>query len=170
MPDNHRQIELLLYQYADRIDAGDLEGVAALFAHGELKAQAGSPGVTGHDAVLALYQHSTRLYPDNGTPHTKHVVSNVVIETSNCGLKATARSYFTVYQSLPDFPLQAIIAGRYNDEFEYVDGVWRFKIRRILAELFGDLSRHLLFDSSEIEGNQENTRPSPAISTNICGG
>jgi len=150
MPEDHRQIETLLYQYADRIDAGDLEGVAALFAQGEIVAQTGSPGVIGHDAVLAFYQRSTRLYPDNGTPHTKHVVSNVVIEISNCELKATARSYFTVYQSLQDFPLQAIIAGRYKDEFECADGAWRFKIRQILPELFGDLSRHLLFDSSEI--------------------
>jgi hypothetical protein len=54
-----------------------------------------------------------------------------------------ARSYFTVFQALPDFPLQPIIAGRYHDAFERVDGTWRFADRLILSDLIGDLSRHL---------------------------
>ena len=42
-----------------------------------------------------------------------------------------------------DFPLQPIIAGRYSDRFERVDGVWRFSERIIHPELYGDLSHHL---------------------------
>ena len=36
MADSAREIENLLYTYAERIDGGDLEGVADLFAHGRI--------------------------------------------------------------------------------------------------------------------------------------
>ena len=39
---------------------------------------------------------------------------------------ATTRSYFTVLQAVPGLTLQPILAGRYHDEFEHVDGEWRF--------------------------------------------
>ena len=38
MADAAREIENLLHTYAERIDAGDLEGVADLFAHGRIAA------------------------------------------------------------------------------------------------------------------------------------
>lgn len=142
--DARNAIENLLFLYAERIDAGDFDGVADLFAHGEIIGPDGEIAVSGHAAVRALYQNSTRLYPDNGTPHTKHVTSNVILEIDESNDTATARSYFTVFQQVDDFPLQAIIAGRYHDTFEKVAGKWRFKRRRMLPELFGDLSKHLL--------------------------
>ena len=36
MSDAAREIENLVYTYAERIDAGDLDGVAALFAKGRI--------------------------------------------------------------------------------------------------------------------------------------
>jgi 3-phenylpropionate/cinnamic acid dioxygenase small subunit len=143
MSDSQREIERLLFLYAERIDLGDFDGVADLFAQAVLKGPVGDTGVRGRDAVLALYAASTRRYED-GTPRTKHVTSNLIVEVDDGAGRASARSYFTVFQALPDFPLQAIIAGRYHDRFERVGGLWRFSERRMLPELFGDLSRHLL--------------------------
>lgn len=143
MSDSQREIERLLFLYAERIDLGDFDGVADLFAQAVLKGPVGDTGVRGRDAVLALYTASTRRYED-GTPRTKHVTSNLIVEVDDGAGRASARSYFTVFQALPDFPLQAIIAGRYHDRFERVGGLWRFSERRMLPELFGDLSRHLL--------------------------
>ncbi len=54
-----------------------------------------------------------------------------------------ARCYFTVLQAVPGLPLQPILAGQYHDEFEQVDGDWRFTDRLILPDLLGDLSRHM---------------------------
>lgn len=139
-------IENLLYLYAERVDAGDFEGVADLFAAGDIIGPDGEVAASGRAAVLALYRNSTRLYPDNGTPHTKHVTSNVILEVGECNSVATARSYFTVYQQTEAFPLQPIIAGRYHDSFAKVEGQWCFKQRRMFPEMFGDLSRHLLID------------------------
>ena len=141
--DDYREIENLLYRYAKRIDAGDLEGVAELFRDGCICAPGAAEPVFGYDAVLALYRGSTRLY-ENGTPCTRHITSNLLIEVN--GESATCHSYFTVMQALPDFPLQAIISGHYEDEFRRRDGSWHFHCRTMFPELFGDLSRHLLMD------------------------
>ncbi|MCB1005615.1 MAG: nuclear transport factor 2 family protein [Acidimicrobiales bacterium] len=140
-------IERLLFTYAERVDAGDFAGVGALFADGAVALEDGTELARGAEAVEALYVATTRRYEDDGTPHTKHVTTNVMVDVDDDGSTATARSSFTVLQALPDFPLQAIISGRYLDRFERDgDGAWRFVERRMIPELHGDLSRHLLID------------------------
>ena len=144
MPDDARTIENLVYAYAERIDAGDLDGVAELFRHGRIEA---APGVVieGIDEVRSLYAGATRLY-DDGTPRTKHVTTNVAVEVDVDGGTGTARSYYTVFQQTDELALQPIIAGRYRDTFHRVDGEWHFDTRAILIDLTGDLSHHLLFE------------------------
>jgi len=148
MADSTRQIENLMYTYAERIDAGNLEGVADLFANGQIVASPDAPVetvVAGRDEVLGMYQGSTRLYPC-GTPRTKHVTTNAIIEVDDDAGTASARSYYTVFQQLDDFPLQPIITGRYHDTFHRIDGEWWFDQRTMLVDQLGDLSRHLLFE------------------------
>jgi 3-phenylpropionate/cinnamic acid dioxygenase small subunit len=141
-----QQIEKLLYLYAERIDRGDFEGVADLLAHTTIVGPNGEPGPSGGDGILAMYQATTRRYDDDGTPHTQHVTTNAIIDVDEEAGTATCRSYFTVLQALPDFPLQPIVAGRYHDRFERVDGHWRFCERKMMPEHFGDMSRHMLID------------------------
>lgn len=148
--DDYRAIENLMYRYAFTLDAGDLPGVAELFRHGEIVAPASDSVVKGYDAVLEMYNNSTRLF-DCGTPRTRHIISNVMVEVDPNGLSGRARAYFTVVQAAPEFPLQPIIAGSYNDTFEKHDGQWRFARKEMYPELFGDLSEHLLFDASSIQ-------------------
>jgi len=140
MPSPEDAIRTLLFAYAERIDAGDLDGVAALFEHATWRSHARSEPLRGTAAVRRAYD-GVMLHDD--TPRTKHVITNVVVEVDEAAGRATARSYFTVFQALPDLPLQAIICGRYHDAFERVDGRWRFADRLILTDLLGDLSRHL---------------------------
>jgi 3-phenylpropionate/cinnamic acid dioxygenase small subunit len=136
-----RQIEALVFRYAELLDAGDLDGVAALFEHADWGSGTRTERMRGTQQVRRMYD-GVILY-DDGTPHTKHVITNLVIEHDDGSTKATARSYFTVLQARPDLPLQPIIAGRYHDRFERVDGRWRFADRQIIPDLIGDLSRHL---------------------------
>src|SRR3954471_13916182 len=133
-----RQIEALVYRYAELLDAGDLDGVAALFEHATWKSARAN--VTGTSAVRRMYD-GVILYED-GTPRTKHVITNVVIEHEDGATKASARSYFTVLQQ-KDGAVQPVIAGRYHDRFEQVDGEWRFAERIIHPDLHGDLSKHM---------------------------
>ncbi len=148
MVDPAREIENLLYTYAERIDAGDLEGVADLFAHGRIAASAeakSEQSFEGRDRVLALYRGSMRIYDDE-SPHTKHVTTNSIIEVDEGANAASARSYYTVFQRLDDMPLQPIISGRYRDTFQRIDGQWWFDTRIMIVDLVGDLSRHLLYE------------------------
>jgi 3-phenylpropionate/cinnamic acid dioxygenase small subunit len=144
MPDNAREIENLIYAYAERIDAGDLAGVAELFRHGRIEA---APGVIieGAEQVRKLYEGSTRLYED-GTPRTRHVTTNVAVEVDDDAGTATSRTYYTVFQQTDDLPLQPIIAGHYHDTFHRVDETWCFDTRTMFVDLKGDLSHHLLFE------------------------
>ncbi|WP_176040429.1 nuclear transport factor 2 family protein [Burkholderia stabilis] len=132
----------LLYLYAERLDAGDLPGVAELFRHARIKTKEGAPTI-GAEELLALFSASVKRYAF-GTPRTKHVVTNPIIEIDEATHRATARSNYTVLQSVDGLALQPIAAGRYHDAFERVDGVWRFSFRDYtLFDFAGDLSRHL---------------------------
>ena len=136
----------LVLTYAERIDLGDFDGVADLFTHAEVTAEGNDGAFRGRDAVLEMYTSSTRRYP-NGTPLTKHVTTNLIVEVDLDAGTATGRSYFCVFQAVPgSLPLQPVIAGRYRDRFELADGKWRFAARHMLVDLVGDLSQHLLYE------------------------
>jgi hypothetical protein len=139
VPGDVEAISALVMTYAERIDAGDLDGVAALFEHGTWRSSVRAEALRGAAEVRRAYD-GVLLY--DGVPGTRHVVTNLVVELETPD-RAQARSTFTVFQARPDFPLQPIICGRYHDTFERVAGAWRFADRLIVPELIGDLSRHL---------------------------
>jgi len=146
--DSAREIENLLYTYADRIDRGDLDGVADLFAHGRIHGQEGGGPETvfeGREAVRKLYGMATRIYDDSGTPKTKHVTTNAIIEVDDEAGTATAQSSYLVTQATPELPLQVIITGHYRDTFHRVEGQWWFDTRTMYVDQAGDLSHHLKF-------------------------
>src|SRR5699024_7416551 len=62
----------LLYAYAERIDGGHLEAAAALFDRAVIR-------IGGHDidaaGLEALWRRTVRIH-DDGTPRTKHVITN----------------------------------------------------------------------------------------------
>jgi ketosteroid isomerase-like protein len=139
-------IAALVYAYAERIDGGDFEGVADLLADAEVTAEGTDRRWRGRDEVLRLYESGTRRHAD-GTPRTKHVTTNLVVDVDEAAGTATARSYYTVLQAVPGaLALQPIVAGRYRDRFERVDGRWRFAGRHMVVDLVGDLGHHLLFE------------------------
>jgi 3-phenylpropionate/cinnamic acid dioxygenase small subunit len=146
--DDCRCIENLIYLYAERIDNGNLEGVAELFRDAAIISPAHNVRRSGYDQVLEMYQLSCRLYEATGTPQTKHLTSNVIIELDENGNRASARSYYTVIQATDALPLQPIISGRYRDSFQKVEGQWRFVSREMMVDLIGDCSAHLLYDAS----------------------
>jgi 3-phenylpropionate/cinnamic acid dioxygenase small subunit len=133
-------ISALVYRYAELLDSGDLDGVAALFEHATWGSGTRAERMRGSVEVRRMYE-GVIIY-DDGTPHTKHVITNLVIQHEDGSHHATARSYFTVLQA-NDGVLQPVIAGRYHDQFESIDGEWRFIERIIHPDLQGDLSHHM---------------------------
>ena len=137
----------LLHRYAELMDAGDFEGCAALFADAAIILDH-SPNVPPVDAptMLDLWRSSVIVY-DDGTPRTRHLVTNPILAIDEEGGTATCRSTYTVFQQVPGSELRPVASGRYHDRFERVDGIWRFSERDFtMLDLVGDLSHHLTID------------------------
>jgi 3-phenylpropionate/cinnamic acid dioxygenase small subunit len=141
MASDHDAIATLIYTYAERLDAGDLEGVAALFARATMRSNLRPDVRSGSQAALETFRNSVALY--DGVPCTKHMTTNVLVDIDAQQGTATARSYFSVLQARPELPLQVVIAGRYHDQFARTDALWHFTDRMIYVDLAGDLRFHL---------------------------
>ncbi|MEM7015872.1 MAG: nuclear transport factor 2 family protein [Pseudomonadota bacterium] len=137
------EIRNLMNHYCYAIDSGDLKSFGRLFKHAEWIAEGKKPG---SDSLSNLI-----IYPD-GTPRTKHTLSNITLEIDEAAGIAKGHCYVTVFQQTSDFPLQAIFAGDYYDEFKHVDGKWQFSKREIRNSLIGDMSAHLKNPSDTIPG------------------
>ena len=136
------EIANLLYRYAELVDSGDLPGVGDLLAHAKMKI-IGAEELQDSAATLAMLQAVVTIYPC-GTPRTRHLVTNPILEIDEVAGKASCRSCYTVLQATEEIPLQVVAAGRYHDGFERVDGRWRFSYRDYtLFDLKGNVSGHL---------------------------
>jgi ketosteroid isomerase-like protein len=140
------EITKLIYTYAEQIDAGDFAGVGELLGHTTMTFEGFDDAVTGRQAIEGLYTRTTRRYED-GTPRSKHVMTNVIVDVADDGNRASSRSYFTVLQAVPGaLALQPVIAGRYRHTYQRVEGRWRIATMHIIIDLTGDLGHHMLFD------------------------
>jgi hypothetical protein len=140
MAEDRDAIERLVYGYAERLDAGDLAGVAALFAGATLRSNQRAAVRRGEAEVLRLLRDTVVLY--DGVPCTKHVITNLVVDLASDGA-AAARCTITVLQARPELLLQPILVGRYHDRFTRCAGVWQFADRLILIDLIGTLRWHV---------------------------
>ena len=139
------QVRNLLGRYCERLDAGDVDGVGALFAAGRLTTEDGVVLATGADEVAEFYRRGTRLH--EGSPRTKHLVVDTVLEPTVDGGSIVARSSYLVLQAVEGrLPLQPIIAGRYVDSFDRTDSGWTWVERRFAVDLMGDLAHHLAYE------------------------
>jgi hypothetical protein len=125
MSDSVQQISDMMFRYAELFDTGRFDEFAALFEHG--KWHKAEPGAA---AARQWITDNVQLY--DGLTRTKHGT-------------ATASAYVTIFQALPDFPLQPIFSGRYQDRLTRIDGTWYWTERRVINDLYGDISRHVRY-------------------------
>lgn len=141
MASDENDITNLLHLYAEYIDSGNLEGAASLFAHASI--HVGNGEILDHHQLLDMWKNLIVIYPD-GTPQTRHIVTNPIIDVDAANGTATCRSNYMVVQSFPDAVLKIIAMGRYHDRFQRADGAWRFSYRDYsLLDMRGDFSRHV---------------------------
>ena len=139
---DHEEIRALVHAYAERIDLGDFDAVADLFAHATIVAGDGSE-FSDRATLVELWRGSVRTYED-GSPHVCHLISNLDVRVGDDGTSATARSYVTVMQAVAGvLPLQPVAVSLHLDTFAKVDGAWRFTERRDRQVLVGDLGHHV---------------------------
>ena len=140
MHPDEQAIRALVLAYCERLDAGDFDGVAALFARGAFRSPAGTE-LVGPAAVRRMYE-PVLVYAD-GTPRTKHVLGTMLVDVDGTVGAATARSHFTVFQQTDALTLQPVLSGRYHDRFVRADGAWWFEERMVRPDLEGDLRHHM---------------------------
>lgn len=143
MVSDEQAIANLVLSYAERVDAGDFEGVGALFADATYRVAVGDTElVVGAALEVTRQMHEFVQVHADGTPRTRHQTTNLIIEVDEDGMSATCRSSYCVLQVVASV-LQPIIVGRYHDSFAKVDGAWRFTDRLVFTDLSGNLSGHL---------------------------
>jgi hypothetical protein len=140
---DYNAIMNLLHLYAERVDLGDAQGTADLFANADVKWGAEAPVIHGADVILKLYQENIKLHED-GTPRTHHIITNAIIDIAEDGQIAKVRSYYTVVQQTGRVPLQVIAGGRYHDDLRKINGSWTFARRDYFMDFSGDVSDHVL--------------------------
>jgi 3-phenylpropionate/cinnamic acid dioxygenase small subunit len=141
MSEAHEAIRNLLGKYCELMDAGQFAGLAELFAHATLADEHGNVFATGSDEMHRMWERQTILY--GGSPRTRHVRANPVIDVDDDAGIAQVSSSYVVFQGTDDVPLQPIVTGRYLDTFTRGEGGWHFTQRRYAIDHVGDLSHHL---------------------------
>lgn len=155
-------IDRILFEIAERRDAGDFEGMAVLFARSSFDTDyPGAPsghGVQhGADEVAANFRAMCHVF-DEGGPRTQYHTTNSIYDIDDEAGRAEVHSYYFVTQAVPPhldhvggtgFALQVVSSGRYVDQFERIDGEWHVVARKIFADLTGDRSRHMKIDPIE---------------------
>jgi len=130
----HADILGLMHAYCRAIDRGDFKTFGRLLRDALWLVEGQLPDPASGQNII--------IYAD-GTPRTKHVISNIQIDVAADGQNATAHSYVRVYQQTPALPLCVIFAGEYFDEYDCDQGTWRLRRRDLRHPLYGDLSHHL---------------------------
>ena len=153
-------IDHILFTIAERRDAGDFEGMAALFARSSFDtdypdAPSGHGVQQGAAEIAEGFRAMCHVY-DEGGPRTHYHTTNSIYDIDVDAGRAEVRSYYVVTQAVPPhldhvgggvgFGLQIVSAGHYVDHFECVAGEWQIVARKIFADLTGDRSRHMKMD------------------------
>ncbi|MGW5868658.1 nuclear transport factor 2 family protein [Streptomyces sp. NPDC055239] len=137
-----RQIENLIVRYSHLVDEGDFAEFGALFDEADFVF--GDLTLRGHKAIEGLIR-STLIVHDDGTPRTRHVTTNILIEVDEADDSAVARSYYNILQAVPGLlPPQTVAGGRYRDRFERRGGTWYFARREVTIDFTGDTRYHLV--------------------------
>src|SRR5215831_4318421 len=90
------EIIALINRYAELLDGGQLDEVAALFDRATWRASMTGASLSTPEEVRAVYRNVI-LYED-GTPRTRHLMTNVSVDVDDNSVEASSSCYFTVLQ------------------------------------------------------------------------
>jgi 3-phenylpropionate/cinnamic acid dioxygenase small subunit len=129
-------ITAMVYRYCELFDSGDFDGYVKQFEHGRMGGRE-----KGSESLRQWITDNIMLY--DGMPYTKHLTTNLIVEVDEESGTAKARSYVTLLQAPPGQPLTIVGCAEYHDQFERVDGTWRWAERKVVNRLDGDSSGHI---------------------------
>jgi hypothetical protein len=133
-------ISALVHRYGELLDAGDVDGVVAMFSHATWRSAATGTVLSTPEEIRAVYEN---IVMHDGSPRTRHLFTNLVIEMDDGADDATGRLTYTVLQSVaPGDPIEVLLVGRYEDRYHRGPDGWHLTDRLFLIDLQGDASRH----------------------------
>ncbi|MDR3532358.1 MAG: nuclear transport factor 2 family protein [Rhodopila sp.] len=137
IPEEKSEIREVLSEYTFLMDDGDFGGVAELFVEdGEWIAPYHT--VKGRGAIAA---YLAEINPKKGIAiKRKHFVVNSLIQINGGTAKGRA-SYFVLVDKGDG--LRPAVAGTYVDELIKLEKGWRFKSRRLVHDIVGELGINL---------------------------
>ena len=150
MSSDHWEISNLIAHYAELLNLGHIDDVAALFRHGKITSEGNPTAREGSEEVAAMYRNSV-VIPEK-LPDTLIFTTNLQIEVD--GDHASGKAYFLAMHQT-ERGVAPVIAGRYHDEFRRIDGKWWFHHRHMIPDLTGDLSTHLTRPLEELEAEAQ---------------
>lgn len=124
-------ITALVHAYAFLVDAGDVDGVVALFEHATWRSDASDVVRHGSAEVRPVYE---QLVASGNGSRTKHLLTNLTVEVQPGATAASSRCYWSVLRSDTDNRLSITLSGQYIDRFAKVDGRWCFADRLITTD------------------------------------
>jgi ketosteroid isomerase-like protein len=135
------EITALVNSYALLLDAGDMDAVTALFAHSTWRSEPNGQVLRGIEEIKPVYE---QLKTYDGSPRTKHLLTNLTVDVETGASTASAHCYWTVLQNIASgSAINIILSGQYADKFEKAEGAWRFSDRLITVDLTGDTAAHV---------------------------
>ena len=139
---DREEITALVYRYAELLDGGDIEGVVDLFADATWRSDATGEVRREREDIKSVYD---RIVLYDGTPKTRHLMTNLIIDMADGADEATGKCCYTVLQGITaGSPIETILAGRYHDEYKRGPNGWHFADRLFIIDLVGDQSRHFV--------------------------
>jgi 3-phenylpropionate/cinnamic acid dioxygenase small subunit len=133
------RIEALLHRYGALLDAGDVDGVVAMFSRATWRSAAAGTVLRTPEEIRAVYEN---IVLHDGSPGTRHLMTNIVIEVEEGADDATGTSTYTVLQSVDGGPIGIVVVGRYEDRYHRGPDGWHLTDRLFHVDLQGDTSRH----------------------------
>lgn len=124
------KITNLVYRPAALIDSGDLTCAAALFRQAQIQLSDNASWID-HQDLLSVWQIQFPATED-GSPGTRHLITNPIIEIDAEQGTATCHSNYCIMQLGGPQPLQLSESGQTLDRLVRQDGEWRFDSRQYL--------------------------------------
>lgn len=125
--EDREEIRRLIISYGEYLDARNYAGYAGLFARNGVWT-GGFGSATGPVAIQAMLEENLgKSEPGFVNKSSFHLVTTEVIDVN--GDSATARSRYMFYTATPENRPNALLAGRYIDQFVRENGAWKIKTR-----------------------------------------
>jgi hypothetical protein len=140
---SQRQIERMIYEVGYALEAGEFTRVGELMGDATMGAdRIGRKAFRGKEEIRDQYTRTNVVYPDRGRA-SKEIYHNILVDIDLDANRARSVTSYTVAHQAPGEQFALIVAGRYEDEWERVDGAWRWCDRYIVVQYKNDLDRHM---------------------------